>query len=1062
MLSMFTTQKIWSRLRLASQRPYLGKLCHFRTMPTSYRVGNDIQGSFRDAETKTRCVTTSKSKLTGHRSASQDTTKIKLYGRASNTHSILRPHSSSGHMSVHEPRSTKMTPSEEFMQERNSSLAYARKISARNERKKTLSVRTVKARNDTSEPVYTCQLAKAVHGDISSLFGPESVQNREVLPGDFVEVRRQGKAIHGIYISNFDAAEGRLKSTSVSLGGSILEHRTNEVTFRVPGYIFMDKVQAEIGRWDVDADPYSAPPGAAKAATEFAENSRVIMGTHYTKFDTVYNTFWYQRKMTSFTVIEAAKYVFNKEDPGSVPLTLQEVYATHMFLTQDTSLLKFIPSVAVRWTGEFSIRSPTEVQLTETVIDWMRKDDPRLTQFQDKAKMLVQGYRAGNKRNWRDVAFSDSDRALIEFVRQSAFHGYDDIFLTPHLAYLPRLLRPLGAYDDIDPSTAFLFLKEIGIWPSWYNMEINRSTVTPSETLEEEKAIMERIEQRHPEVLHQDVEKEIKYSKQDAIITVQQNIKNKQKTIKQGRINPLILQDPTELYVRDPCDSIRYDFGHQPVYAIDDPSASELDDAFCIEPVPITTLTPTPSTWVHVHVADPTSILPPFHELSRLAAARVQTIYLPEGSWPMLPRSLTEESLSLKNDGKPKKVMTFSARLDDDDGKILEYKVRPGIVRNLVTLNYDDVDEILSWNRVYGGKAAGDRVRNSMLRTPEEMMIEREYYRSSKGSLDTTDKELVNELRGLQVVSGRHQDSRLKFGGFNFTLGRPMIELTPYPLPPVAQADWKSPIDYEQWKEPQISCRADPAFASPSRLMVAEYMVIAGRVAALFSQENGLPNMYRNQQAPAEKYRPLFEQVIREKTDPITGVLALKDMLPLRPYIPGAEISTQPLKHWSMGIHDGYCKVTSPLRRYTDMVSHWQLKGMLLSKHDSSLSAPLAAAIPSISLIFNLDTLVPLTNHIRDRERMLGMLEARSVKFWLYEMLRRRSEAGLSSVYEGMVLNLTEDGYNVMSTLLGFQTVVKADPLEAQNISMGSKVMFEVNNFNPQRPWIGAKHLETL
>ena len=39
-------------------------------------------------------------------------------------------------------------------------------------------------------------------------------------------------------------------------------------------------------------------------------------------------------------------------------------------------------------------------------------------------------------------------------------------------------------------------------------------------------------------------------------------------------------------------------------------------------------------------------------------------------------------------------------------------------------------------------------------------------------------------------------------------------------------------------------------------------------------------------------------------------------------------LSTEPLKHRVLGM-DHYCKVTSPLRRYGDMILHWQIEAAL-------------------------------------------------------------------------------------------------------------------------------------
>ncbi|KAF9210666.1 hypothetical protein BGZ59_009129 [Podila verticillata] len=1018
------------------------------------------------------------------------------YERSSGNHRQEYPPRSSSHGTYRNGHSSglshardrpQLTPSQTFMEERNKALATARYISERNarkvEREKSLMTLAMKKNPDASPTTYK---KPVVAGDISELFAPGSTQDREVHPGDFVEIRRQGKPIHAIYVQDFDQSEGRLQSSSVGQGDQLFPHRTADVVFRIPGYVFMDKIVRQIGHWDVQTNAQAPPAGAGKAAVVFADEATTLMGMFYTKFNTVYDQFWNQRKQTSFTTPDAAKFVFSKEGSDAAPVTLQELYATHMYLTQDINLTKFIPSTAVRWTGEFTMRAPKDVLLVETVVSWLRTNDKRMVQFVEKAKKLVHSSRGGDKSFWKEVQFTLSDQTIIEFVRQTAFSGYDALFMTPHLTYLPKLLRPLEAYDDIDPKTAFDFLNEIGVWPKWYNMEINRSAITFTSDGLQEQAILDRIRQLNPDSLKMDFDRDL------------EAIKNKQVTRSEGSKanvsarSPLVLQSATEMYKVDPCDSIRHDFGDQAVYAIDDPSASELDDAFCIEPVPVTTLTPQPSTWIHVHVADPTAILPPLHEMSLLAAERIQTAYLPERTWPMLPRELTEDALSLKNDGRPKKVMTFSARLENATGDILEYKVRPGIVRKVITLNYDDVDDVLSWDRVHGGREEGDRVRNSMMVSPIDEANQgskapkRTYYRDTKGSVSSEDTVLIQELQQMQKVSQQHMDRRLHNGAFNFSLGRPAIEITPYPLPAVAESQWQRPIDYQhQWQEPQISCRLDPGFASPARMMVAEYMVLAGQVAALFSGERGLPMMYRNQPSPDEKYRGLFEETIRNKSNPRTGMVEMVDMLPLRPYIKGAQISVVPEGHWSMGIKGGYCKVTSPLRRYSDMVSHWQMKAALLGEGD--LKDPVAR-------VFDLETLVPLTSTIRDRERLLGMLEARSVKFWLFEMLRRRQACGISNVFEGVIMNPTADGYNVISSQLGFQCVVKymndatgppvvtlgdltleeeggdkiPDPMEvmtglaARNLKIGSRVLFEVNNVNPQRPWIGAKHLSAV
>ncbi|KAJ3318642.1 hypothetical protein HDU76_000773, partial [Blyttiomyces sp. JEL0837] len=109
-----------------------------------------------------------------------------------------------------------------------------------------------------------------------------------------------------------------------------------------------------------------------------------------------------------------------------------------------------------------------------------------------------------------------------------------------------------------------------------------------------------------------------------------------------------------DFYKVDPCAEIRRDFGDMPVYVIDSPTAHELDDGISIEHKD------NGETWIHVHIADPTSELPPSHPLAFLAQLRGNTVYLPERHYPMIPDSL---SLNRFNLGVSNLALTFSARL---------------------------------------------------------------------------------------------------------------------------------------------------------------------------------------------------------------------------------------------------------------------------------------------------------------------------------------------------------------------------------------------------------------
>lgn len=104
--------------------------------------------------------------------------------------------------------------------------------------------------------------------------------------------------------------------------------------------------------------------------------------------------------------------------------------------------------------------------------------------------------------------------------------------------------------------------------------------------------------------------------------------------------------------------------------------------------------------------------------------------------------------------------------------------------------------------------------------------------------------------------------------------------------------------------------RRDPY--SPSHRLVSEAMVLAGTVAARWCAERGIPAIHRRQ-APPESSRPLPTNV----PDPVVARAMRRRMR-------RAEIGIAPGPHAGLGVA-AYIQVTSPLRRYQDLVMHRQI-----------------------------------------------------------------------------------------------------------------------------------------
>ena len=99
-----------------------------------------------------------------------------------------------------------------------------------------------------------------------------------------------------------------------------------------------------------------------------------------------------------------------------------------------------------------------------------------------------------------------------------------------------------------------------------------------------------------------------------------------------------------------------------------------------------------------------------------------------------------------------------------------------------------------------------------------------------------------------------------------------------------------------------------------SRLLVSEAMVMAGVAAARFALEHGLPFPFTTQEVAADI-------ADREPTG-MTAMCALRRSLRPRQY------SSLPGPHGGLGL-EVYAQVTSPLRRYLDLVAHQQLRAFL-------------------------------------------------------------------------------------------------------------------------------------
>ncbi|KDN52767.1 RNB-domain-containing protein [Tilletiaria anomala UBC 951] len=429
-----------------------------------------------------------------------------------------------------------------------------------------------------------------------------------------------------------------------------------------------------------------------------------------------------------------------------------------------------------------------------------------------------------------------------------------------------------------------------------------------------------------------------------------------------------------------------------PAYVIDDEGAHELDDGVSIEPVSGTT----DQVWVHVHVADPTAFLQPNSELAKLAAKRQSSIYFPEVRWPLLPSSFVNSGIGLgtvttrgrrdDDNTEGQRAMTFSAKVGLD-GTVHDYRVQLTWLNRVKVMTYKAVDEILSSeNRSI--KLADTKDDLDLLRRVARALSKR---RISNNAISTG----VLAIQGVRVSHSELLQASTSLQTSHLYTGFPQIQLA-----------WDS-------GEQTTSAQAD---YFPAREIVAEMMVLAGRVAGQYGAEHGIPLPYRAQSMPED---PTAMRRLRSLPRMPDGSISYDAFSASGITLPAAHSIDEPAMHFSMGIcgpeHDGgagverdalskggYVRATSPLRRYPDMVAHWQIRHSLLSGTTSQLPwnrEALQRQLPSF------DRMAALTNN----------LSRTATGFWIF----KRIEQIITRGYVDESPGVSEDDKALQQLVLG-------------------------------------------
>ncbi len=214
---------------------------------------------------------------------------------------------------------------------------------------------------------------------------------------------------------------------------------------------------------------------------------------------------------------------------------------------------------------------------------------------------------------------------------------------------------------------------------------------------------------------------------------------------------------------------------------------------------------------------------------------------------------------------------------------------------------------------------------------------------------------------------------------------------------------------------------------SRSRQLVAEMMILAGEVAGKYGQEHNIPLPFRGQPQPE---LPPEEELLQLPAGPVR-------FCALRRCMPRSEMSMTPTRHASLGL-DCYVQVTSPIRRYTDLLAHFQIKAHLRGE----------------DLPFPKEELQEVVYSVSNAAYEATLVERQTNRYWGLEYLRRNAEC----VWPVLVLRWLREEENLGLILLedlGLELPHRFD----RAVTLGDRLEMQVTRADPHRDEIRFKEI---
>jgi len=348
----------------------------------------------------------------------------------------------------------------------------------------------------------------------------------------------------------------------------------------------------------------------------------------------------------------------------------------------------------------------------------------------------------------------------------------------------------------------------------------------------------------------------------------------------------------------------RRDASNLDACSIDDPGTRDIDDAISFEHID-------GNLHIGIHITDVASLVPSGSALDLAASQRGTSLYLPEGTTPMLPSSLSENRLSLIA-GEPRQVVSVFVVLDAD-GIVLERTLQLSTICVARRLSYRYVDDAIRSGGAF--QLLYDRLmlaRDARLATGASGMV-------------VPELQVGLDRRGEVLLSVRERET-------------------------------------------------------PAQALVAECMILANHGAALFLKKHRVPALYRTQKPG-------------RMSGAVGVAMSLAERMRLRHAFNRMIVDTVPRMHAGLGL-DCYCSISSPMRKYLDLVVQRQL----------------VAAIQECEPVYTSDQLRTIAAELQPVLTRASLVEKERRRYWLFKKMEPLQGKSLRAI----VLSRRKKTYTVL------------------------------------------------